>query len=90
MKNAAKVTVTLIDGRTFDGLVRGTDEFMDLAAIRIKPSGKPLPTAPLGRSDELQVFVQVCTPLPTHPLAPPFFGSDRPPAEPFLVTRMAE
>ncbi|EOD08844.1 hypothetical protein EMIHUDRAFT_68105, partial [Emiliania huxleyi CCMP1516] len=55
VKNAAKVTVTLIDGRTFDGLVRGTDEFMDLAAIRIKPSGKPLPTAPLGRSDELQV-----------------------------------
>ena len=29
---------------------------MDLAAIRIKPAGgKPLPTAPLGRSDELQV-----------------------------------
>mmetsp|Transcript_20262 Transcript_20262/g.68548 ORF Transcript_20262/g.68548 Transcript_20262/m.68548 type:complete len:507 (+) Transcript_20262:62-1582(+) len=55
VKNAAKVTVTLIDGRTFDGLVRGTDDFMDLAAIRIKPSGKPLPTAPLGRSDELQV-----------------------------------
>ncbi len=69
MKNAAKVTVTLIDGRTFDGLVRGTDEFMDLAAIRIKPSGKPLPTAPLGRSDELQVFVQVAlrSNSPSHP-----------------------
>jgi len=69
VKNAAKVTVTLIDGRTFDGLVRGTDEFMDLAAIRIKPSGKPLPTAPLGRSDELQVFVQVAlrSNSPSHP-----------------------
>lgn len=56
VKNAAKVTVTLTDGRTFEGTVKGSDDFMDLAAIRIKPAGgKPLPTAPLGRSDELQV-----------------------------------
>eukprot|EP00967_Tisochrysis_lutea_P054394 scaffold67969_cov31-Tisochrysis_lutea.AAC.5 len=55
VKNAAKVTVTLIDGRTFEGVVKGSDDFMDLAAIRITPSGKPLPTAPLGRSGELQV-----------------------------------
>jgi len=55
VKNAARVTVTLIDGRTFEGVVKGSDDFMDLAAIRITPSGKPLPTAPLGRSGELQV-----------------------------------
>jgi len=52
---AAKVTVTLTDGRTFEGAVKGSDDFMDLAAIKIKPSGKALPTAPLGRSDDLQV-----------------------------------
>lgn len=55
VRNAAKVTVTLTDGRVFEGVVKGSDEYMDLAAVRIKPSGKVLPTAPLGRSDELQV-----------------------------------
>ena len=55
VNNAAKVTVTLTDGRTFEGLVKGQDDYMDLAAVKIKPSGRPLPTAPLGRSDELQV-----------------------------------
>jgi len=55
VKNAAKVTVTLTDGRIFEGTVTGSDDYMDLAAVKIKPSGKPLPTAPLGRSDELQV-----------------------------------
>merc|ERR1719498_378028 len=28
---------------------------MDLAAVKIRPSGRALPTAPLGRSDDLQV-----------------------------------
>ena len=55
MKNAAKVTVTLTDGRTFEGLVKGQDDYMDLAAVKIQPSGRKLPIAPLGRSDELQV-----------------------------------
>uniref|UniRef100_A0A7S0IP79 PDZ domain-containing protein n=1 Tax=Calcidiscus leptoporus TaxID=127549 RepID=A0A7S0IP79_9EUKA len=57
VKNAAKVTVTLTDGRTYEGIVKGSDDFIDLAAVRIKlpVGGKTLPTAPLGRSDELQV-----------------------------------
>jgi len=55
IKNAAKVTVTLTDGRTFEGVVKGSDDYMDLAAVKIKPQGKRLPTAPLGRSDDLQV-----------------------------------
>jgi len=55
VKNAAKVTVTLTDGRSFEGTVKGSDEYMDLAAVKIAPSGRSLPTAPLGRSDELQV-----------------------------------
>jgi len=55
VKNAAKVTVTLTDGRTYEGTVRGSDDYMDLAAVKIRPTGRKLPTAPLGRSDELQV-----------------------------------
>ena len=55
VKNAAKVTVTLTDGRIFEGLVKGQDDYMDLASVKIKPTGRRLPTAPLGRSDELQV-----------------------------------
>jgi len=55
VKNAAKVTVTLTDGRIFEGIVKGQDDYMDLAAVKIKPTGRKLPTAPLGRSDELQV-----------------------------------
>ncbi|KAL1529729.1 hypothetical protein AB1Y20_000665 [Prymnesium parvum] len=55
VKNAAKVTVTLTDGRTYEGTVRGSDDYMDLAAVKIRPTGRPLPIAPLGRSDELQV-----------------------------------
>ena len=55
VKNAAKVTVTLTDGRSFEGTVKGSDEYMDLAAVQIKPSGKRLPTAPLGTAADLQV-----------------------------------
>ena len=52
---AKTVTVTLTDGRTFEGTVKGSDEFIDLAVIKIDPAGKALPTAPLGRSEDLQV-----------------------------------
>ena len=55
VKNAARVTVTLTDGRTFEGSVKGADEYMDLAAVKISPTGRRLPTAPLGTADELSV-----------------------------------
>ena len=55
VNKANKVTVTLTDGRTFEGTVKGSDEFLDLAVIKIKPTGRALPTAPLGRSEDLQV-----------------------------------
>jgi len=55
VNKASKVTITLTDGRTFEGTVKGSDDFLDLAVIKIKPSGRALPTAPLGRSDDLQV-----------------------------------
>ncbi len=55
VSNADKVTVTLKDGRTFDGEVRGTDEVTDLAVVAINPQGSSLPVALLGDSNSLQV-----------------------------------
>jgi len=50
---ADRVTVTLKDGRTFDGKVQGVDAVTDLAVVKI--DGKDLPVAPLGDSDKVQV-----------------------------------
>lgn len=55
VKGAEKVTVTLTDGRTFEGVVKGTDELLDLAVVKIDAAGKELPVAPLGVSADLQV-----------------------------------
>ena len=55
VQQAAKVTVTLTDGRAFEGTVQGADTFLDIAVVKIKPAGKALPTAPLGRSEDVQV-----------------------------------
>ena len=48
-----RVKVSLRDGRTFEGKVRGNDRLSDLAVVKIE--GKNLPTAPLGSSSELEV-----------------------------------
>ncbi len=53
IKGADKVTVTLKDGRQFQGEVRGSDDLSDLAVIKI--NGNNLPVAPLGNSSEIQV-----------------------------------
>jgi S1-C subfamily serine protease len=53
--NADKVTVTLKDGRSFKGEVRGTDEITDLAVVKINPQGDNLPVAVLGNSASIQV-----------------------------------
>lgn len=53
VKGADQVTVTLKDGREFEGEVRGVDEPSDLAVVKI--SGSDLPVAPLGVSDQVQV-----------------------------------
>lgn len=55
VKGAEKVTVTLTDGRSFVGVVKGTDELLDLAVVKIDAQGKALPVAPLGVSADLQV-----------------------------------
>ena len=55
VSKADKVTVTLKDGREFEGQVTGTDEVTDLAVVKIQPQGQDLPVAPLGSSSEVQV-----------------------------------
>ncbi|NET70951.1 MAG: trypsin-like serine protease [Sphaerospermopsis sp. SIO1G2] len=49
---ADQVTVTLKDGRTFDGQVLGEDPITDVAVIKIQTNN--LPTIRLGNSDNLQ------------------------------------
>ncbi len=53
VNGADRVTVTLKDGRKFDGTVKGVDEVTDLAVVKI--DGKDLPIAPLGDSDQINV-----------------------------------
>ncbi len=53
--NANKVTVTLKDGRTFKGEVKGVDDVTDLAVVKIESKGSALPVAPLGDSSKIQV-----------------------------------
>ena len=53
VNGADKVTVTLKDGRVFEGKVRGFDDVTDLAVVKI--DSKDLPVAPLADSDRVQV-----------------------------------
>ena len=55
VSGADRVTVTLKDGREFEGVVKGTDEVTDLAVVKIDAQGVDLPIAPLGNSGDIQV-----------------------------------
>ena len=55
VSGADRVTVTLKDGREFEGKVTGTDEVTDLAVVKVDPKGADLPIAPLGDSAQVQV-----------------------------------
>lgn len=55
VSQADKVTVTLKDGRTFEGEVAGIDEVIDLAVVKINPRGENLPLAKLGDSSDIRV-----------------------------------
>ena len=55
VNQADRVTVTLKDGRHFDGTVEGSDELTDLAVIKINTDSKTLPVASLGDSDTVDV-----------------------------------
>ncbi|MDP8297787.1 MAG: Do family serine endopeptidase [Candidatus Orphnella occulta] len=53
IRNADKITVTLTDGREFEGELCGKDERSDLAIIKIESSN--LPAAKLGDSDKARI-----------------------------------
>lgn len=53
VNDADKITVTLPDGRKFDGEVKGKDTRADLAVIKI--NAHDLPAASLGNSDQLKI-----------------------------------
>ena len=55
VNHADTVTVTIKDGRTFSGTVTGVDEVSDLAVVKLDGVREPLPVAPLGDSDQVQV-----------------------------------
>ena len=59
IEGAARITVTLADGRVFRGEVVGSDPAIDVALVRIT-GGQNLPEAPLGNSDELRAGEWVC------------------------------
>ncbi|TLM63945.1 MAG: DegQ family serine endoprotease [Deltaproteobacteria bacterium] len=51
---ADEIKVKLSDGRVFSGTIRGLDQKLDLALIKIE-AGKQLPVARLGDSDKLRI-----------------------------------
>ncbi len=53
VNGADRVTVTLKDGRKFDGTVKGVDEVTDLAVVKV--DAKDLPVSRLGNSDQTNV-----------------------------------
>jgi len=66
VQGASRVTVTLTDGRRFRAEVRGADDIVDIAVLKIlfengneggqsNMQHQPLPVAEFGDSDELQV-----------------------------------
>jgi serine protease Do len=54
VSGADEIKVKLSDGREFKGEVKGRDEKLDLALVKIVAKGQ-LPVAPLGDSDKLEV-----------------------------------
>ncbi|MEM0982302.1 MAG: trypsin-like peptidase domain-containing protein, partial [Cyanobacteria bacterium P01_H01_bin.58] len=55
VNGADQVTVTLKDGRRFEGVVEGEDSLTDLAVVKIDAGQDALPVSPLGDSDGVQV-----------------------------------
>ncbi|MFQ3583534.1 MAG: HhoA/HhoB/HtrA family serine endopeptidase [Cyanobacteriota bacterium] len=52
VEGSERVTVHLLDGRTFEGEVKGSDPVTDVAVIKVE--GEDLPTVTLGDSDQVR------------------------------------
>ncbi len=55
VNDADTVSVTLKDGRIFEGTVQGVDDVSDLAVVKLKGVQGKLPVIPLGSSKDVQV-----------------------------------
>lgn len=55
VKNVSKCKVTLTDGTSYEGTVKGADELFDVAVIKIDGKGRQLPVAKMGVSENMQV-----------------------------------
>jgi serine protease Do len=53
--DADQITVWLNDGRYFPAELVGTDQFTDVAVIRVDADGEPMPHLSFGSSDEVRV-----------------------------------
>ena len=65
--DAQKLTVTLEDGREYEGTVYGIDTLTDLAIVKVEATG--LPTAPIGDSSTAkvgQLAIAIGSPLGTY------------------------
>lgn len=68
VEGASQITVTLQDGRTFNGTVAARDLALDVAVVKIEASG--LPTISLGKSSALkigQTVLAIGDPLGEYP-----------------------
>jgi S1-C subfamily serine protease len=55
VKNAEKITVTFLDGRSYKAKVIGQDLYTDLAVIKVNASSDVLQSLPIGNSSMLRV-----------------------------------
>jgi len=59
VKNAEKLVVTFLDGRSFNAKIIGQDVFTDLAVIKVNVSSDALFPLPVGDSSKLKVGEQI-------------------------------
>jgi serine protease Do len=57
VQDAKSITVTLTDNRSYPARLLDADRFVDIALLKIdpKPGDPPLPTIPMGNSDDIMI-----------------------------------
>jgi len=59
IKDAEKITVTFLNGESYNAEIIGKDPFTDIAVIKVEPNGDFLQPLPIGDSSKLKVGEQV-------------------------------
>lgn len=55
IEGARSIKVHFLDGTELDGTVVGSDQFQDLAVVKVDPGNRTLVAAPMGDSDRVEV-----------------------------------